>query len=316
MSQRILFAHISWMPEYLGAPDEPVFSTHGYVIENKVGHERWNYKPEKGQIRGYVPIRGKQIADAPGEIKIDKLGASKSDKDVSDISVVWFANNPSNPKQAFIVGWYRKATVYREAQFRRHREFRTSCKLADATLLDESARQFSIPHVRSLQGQRLGYGYGQSSLWYADNAPESFLTTVQNYMDAVDKLATSGPNRKVLVVGDALDDLDDADVGNRKPRRSKTSGTIIVRDPEVRRRVIARAKGRCEYCEEVGFEKDDGSKFVEAHHIIHLSKQGPDTLDNVIGLCPNHHRQAHFGRDRVNFEEALKSKLRELREKN
>lgn len=315
MNQRLLFAHVSWMPEYLGKPDEPMFSTHGYVIENKIGHERWNFKPEAGRLLGYVPIRSKSNEDAPGEIAIEKLGADRTDPTIAGVSVVWFANNPADRKQAYIAGWYRNATVYRAAQFRRHREFRMSCALDDATLLAEAARKFPIPHVRSVRGQKLGYGYGQSSVWYAENAPNEFHESVRDYMEAVEKLSAHDGNRQAVFVADAIDDLDDTNLGNQSPDRRKTQSTFIVRDPQVRRRVISRADGRCEYCGALGFERDDGSNFVEAHHIIHLSKQGPDTLENVIGLCPNHHREAHFGKHRSLFESELITKLLHLRVK-
>lgn len=303
------------MPEYSGKPGEPIFSTHGYVIENEIGHERWNYKPEGERIRGYVPIRGKATENAPGEIAIEKLGASRHDESIDDVTIVWFANDPDNSKQAYIIGWYRNATVYREAQFRRHREFRMECAVDDATLLAPSARTFAIPHVRSIRGRELGYGYGQSSLWYADKAPASFLRTVREFLDSVDKLSTDTSTGSVEAIPDAIDDLD-GEIGNERPERRNSKSSYIVRDPEVRRSVIKRANGRCEFCGAEGFERDDGSRFVEAHHIIHLAKQGPDTLENVIGLCPNHHREAHFGKDRKSFEERLKSTLAKIRERN
>ena len=46
----------------------------------------------------------------------------------------------------------------------------------------------------------------------------------------------------------------------------------------------------------------NGSRYVEAHHIIALGNDGPDTPDNVIGLCPEHHRQAHFGANAEKLE--------------
>lgn len=315
MNKPILFAHISWMPEYSGKPGEPIFSTHGYVIENQVGHERWNYKQEGDRIRGYVPIRGKATENAPGEIAIEKLGASKDDDLIKDVTVVWFANNPDTPKQAYVVGWYRNAIVYREAQFRRHREYRMECAVSDATLLAPSARTFAIPHVRSAKGRELGFGYGQSSIWYADKAPSNFLKTIRAFLDSVDKLSSGGRRESIADLPDAIDDLD-GEIGNERPGRREGKTSYIVRDLEVRRQVIKRANGRCEFCGAEGFEKDDGSRFVEAHHIIHLAQQGPDTMENVIGLCPNHHREAHFGKDRVNFEEELKSALTKIRERN
>ena len=315
MIQPLLFAHISWMTEYSGKPGEKISSTHGYVIENKTGHERWNYKPEGDRIRGYVPIRGKAKENAPGEIAIEKLGASKNDDFIDDVTIVWFANDPNNSKQAYIIGWYRNATVFREAQFRRHREFRMECAIDDATLLAPSARKFAIPHVRSIRGRELGYGYGQSNVWYADNAPRRFLRTVREFMDGVDKLSPRAGIGNVQIIPDAIDDLD-GDIGNERPKRRRGKTNYIVRDPEVRRKVIQRADGRCEFCGAEGFEQENGSRFVEAHHIIHLAQQGPDTLANVIALCPNHHREAHFGKNRKKLEEKFKLALTKIRETN
>lgn len=301
------------MPRYLGDPNEPIFSTHGWVLENDDAHEKWNFKPVGEKLYGYLPIRGKQNEDAPGEIGIQRLGAAKADKFIDGITVIWFANDPDDPKQAYIVGWYRKARVFRASQTHRHRGYRISCDVGDATLLEPKVRKFNVPHIKSLAGQHLGYGYGQSSLWYADKNTANFLQNIKKYINQIDELAKKGNNVVVDKIEDAIDDLDDTDIGNTAPGRNKSIINLIVRDDNVRRRVIVRAKGRCEYCGELGFLRDDGSHFIEAHHIIFLARQGPDTLKNVIALCPNHHREAHFGKNRKRLEAELKTKLLNLR---
>lgn len=67
------------------------------------------------------------------------------------------------------------------------------------------------------------------------------------------------------------------------------------RSAEVRRRVLARSKGKCEYCHQPGFEMHDGSFFLETHHVIPLSQDGPDIAKNMVAVCANHHREAHHG---------------------
>ncbi len=111
-----------------------------------------------------------------------------------------------------------------------------------------------------------------------------------------------GASIRESMQGSALDDLDASSIGNIAPERIGYSGTFIVRDDRVRKAVIKRAKGRCEFCGTHGFKKSGGAFYVEAHHIINLAKQGPDTLDNVIALCANHHREAHYGEDRLELE--------------
>jgi hypothetical protein len=72
---------------------------------------------------------------------------------------------------------------------------------------------------------------------------------------------------------------------------------VIVRDARVRARVLKRSSGKCEYCRKDGFPTSNGRRYVEAHHIIALAQQGRDTDENVIALCPEHHRQAHYGEE-------------------
>jgi hypothetical protein len=86
-----------------------------------------------------------------------------------------------------------------------------------------------------------------------------------------------------------------ADLGSDEPRRKDAPGATYIRDPNVRKEVERRANGRCEFCGEPGFPRRDGSKYVETHHIIALARDGADRVTNVIGLCPNHHKEAHFG---------------------
>ncbi len=68
----------------------------------------------------------------------------------------------------------------------------------------------------------------------------------------------------------------------------------FVRNANVRRSVLARAKGRCEFCDEQGFVTPSGAIYLETHHIVPLAEGGPDTVKNVVALCANDHARAHF----------------------
>jgi 5-methylcytosine-specific restriction protein A len=72
------------------------------------------------------------------------------------------------------------------------------------------------------------------------------------------------------------------------------NGLAYVRSSYIRRRVLIRANGNCEYCSTEGFTTNSGANYLETHHIIPLCEGGLDTEDNVIALCPNDHRKAHF----------------------
>lgn len=70
------------------------------------------------------------------------------------------------------------------------------------------------------------------------------------------------------------------------------------RSPVVRQAVMARSQGRCEWCDAPGFLKHDGQVYLESHHVVPLHAGGDDTPENVIALCPNDHRIAHYGERR------------------
>lgn len=108
---------------------------------------------------------------------------------------------------------------------------------------------------------------------------------------------------------DALEDLDDHPIGLDRPDRIRKSGYGFQRDPAIRFHVVQRSHGTCEYCGKKGFLMVGGGGYVEAHHIIALADQGPDTLENVIALCPEHHRAAHYGAKRDALEAEMKLKL-------
>ena len=44
------------------------------------------------------------------------------------------------------------------------------------------------------------------------------------------------------------------------------------------------------------FIKEDGSRYIEVHHIVPLYKGGEDGVWNLSVLCAHHHRMAHFAR--------------------
>ena len=110
-------------------------------------------------------------------------------------------------------------------------------------------------------------------------------------------LTTMAEYRAIKGERPAIEDLDDGDEENDDPQYKKRMAGVYIRDPEVRRQVIERANGKCEFGGCIPFKKKCGQTYLESHHVISLSEQGKDKLSNVIALCPNHHRQAHYGND-------------------
>lgn len=109
----------------------------------------------------------------------------------------------------------------------------------------------------------------------------------------------------------AINDIADTSDGNDDPEYRKRMAGAYVRDPLVRRKVLKRANGRCEFCGQIGFLNRSGEPYLETHHVISLAEQGVDRVTNVIALCPNDHRRAHFGSDWEELQAEFLKKLKD-----
>jgi hypothetical protein len=102
----------------------------------------------------------------------------------------------------------------------------------------------------------------------------------------------------------SIEDTNQAD--EPEPPRHLASGTAtFARDSEVVRSAKQRANGYCEYCGEKGFQTATAGFYLEGHHVIPLGCEGPDEVWNVVAICPNDHRQAHFGIHAVAMRDEL-----------
>lgn len=80
----------------------------------------------------------------------------------------------------------------------------------------------------------------------------------------------------------------------KETSRRKTSANRYDRDPLIVEYALRRARGICQLCEKPApFQTKAGEPYLQVHHIRYLSNQGSDTIDNVVGLCPNCHAKVH-----------------------
>jgi 5-methylcytosine-specific restriction endonuclease McrA len=87
------------------------------------------------------------------------------------------------------------------------------------------------------------------------------------------------------------------------------TGKRYARNPLIRAAAIQRAAGKCEYCGEEGFKCENGTRYLECHHILALATDGADKMSNVIAICPHDHREAHFGERRAEIEAEMIAKV-------
>ncbi|WP_159657839.1 HNH endonuclease [Vibrio atypicus] len=99
--------------------------------------------------------------------------------------------------------------------------------------------------------------------------------------------------------------IQDSSVNRRKRLSQATKKPKVIyemvkrfkRNPDVVAEVLLRADGKCEGCNEAAPfpRRTDGTGYLEVHHKLPLAKGGEDTVENAVAMCPNCHREAHFG---------------------
>jgi predicted HNH restriction endonuclease len=86
-------------------------------------------------------------------------------------------------------------------------------------------------------------------------------------------------------------------VAQKKPAVKVRSVSDFDRNPDVVAEVLSQASGKCQRCgcPAPFIRKSDSSPYLEVHHKISLASGGEDTVANAIALCPNCHREVHYG---------------------
>jgi len=81
------------------------------------------------------------------------------------------------------------------------------------------------------------------------------------------------------------------------PESYETTTRVFYRNPDVIVEVLLRANGICEKCKKTApfYRAADGTPFLEVHHMKRLADGGEDTVANAVAVCPNCHRELHFG---------------------
>ena len=297
----MLFCNIARMNSYRGwtAVDQP----HGGGNDPEK-EEVHNFHPYRDYVYGYVAAPRRSI-------QLKKLDAeSKDEPSVGGVDVIWTAPSPQSGR--YVVGWYRDATVYRRLQkYKRGRKWRlyhVRANKGNCVLLPPDKRNLFINSAQLQEG-----GFGRN-VWYAKSVyGEEICDQVVRLFRNVDLFLST--NRQIFnrdeleYIADALAPIADAPRGVGSPSRIKRETTVVGRDPEVQRWVLQRADRLCELCcKPAPFDKPNGSPYLEIHHIHRLADGGSDVPENAVALCPNCHREAHYG---VRAEE-IQNELREV----
>lgn len=99
-------------------------------------------------------------------------------------------------------------------------------------------------------------------------------------------------NQGNLVTPEAFD----LSFGNEDPERSASTIYRILRDTKLSSQLKMLHLDQCQICGTT-IRLKSGKTYSEAHHIKPLGSKhsGPDTAENIIILCPNHHVMCDYG---------------------
>lgn len=83
----------------------------------------------------------------------------------------------------------------------------------------------------------------------------------------------------------------------RIPTKRIVSVVAFVRNPDVVAATLLRADGSCERCKRAApfVRRRDKTPYLEVHHITQLADHREDAVENAQALCPNCHRELHYG---------------------
>lgn len=101
---------------------------------------------------------------------------------------------------------------------------------------------------------------------------------------------------------------------NTTPVQVQREINVYSRNNALRAFVKLRANYSCEMpgCDYVPFEKENGEKYIEVHHLNPLAEGGEDSISNTVALCPTCHRKIHYSQNKGQLKEILEEYIRSL----
>jgi hypothetical protein len=162
----------------------------------------------------------------------------------------------------------------------------------------------TIPACRKVGSEvkrKLGYGpmYGMSVVGYAVGHRWFMQPSMR------DAIATLGWFDDSPVESEARA----PDTGNA----TWSAASCVPTKRMLRSWILQQAKGRCECCRKLApFSDVKGAPFLEVHHIQRLADGGEDLPENAVALCPNCHRELHYGKRAAELISKMRLRIKRL----
>jgi 5-methylcytosine-specific restriction protein A len=150
-------------------------------------------------------------------------------------------------------------------------------------------RMYNISHVYSLLGKELVKGIKPLPNVGRGTLPIIIELIQENEKESFDKQVSIQLKQQKK----------EKPTGNKSPKKQFRYTTLYERDPRVVAWILNNSKGKCENCNnKAPFKKSGDEFYLEVHHIKRLADGGSDKTQNAIAVCPNCHRELHYGKDK------------------
>lgn len=308
----ILLVNITWNPTGWRNTYINPKAGHKYAQKN-VGHESLNFKFDKKGIDTNKSVYGfVQWNNAPVSFENGGL-------------IIFYTRNTELNKGQ-IVGIYGKAEVFRKPLSFKHKDFKHNIYSPNIKGEKTMSTLFPVPlladNYKSNKSQRM---VGQNGFDYRDkDFAERILSDELNEMSKSGMLESEYNKlvsvyehyigRKFKAKYVSIDEREQEELiryykktknkkqllAELKNLQNSESDEIVVNHKTYKRdnKTIAQIKVlrdfKCQICGH-SILKKNGEYYIEAAHIIAKHKKGKETLDNILLLCPNHHKEFDFG---------------------
>lgn len=307
----ILLVNITWNPTGWRNTYINPKAGHKYA-QNNVGHESLNFRFDKKGIDNNKSVYGfVQWNNAPVSFENGGL-------------IIFYTRN-TELNRGQIVGVYGNAEIFRESLKFKYPGFKHNIYSPNIKGEKKMSILFPIPlsadNYKSNRSKRM---VGQNGFAYKDKVfAERILLDELNEMSKSGILESDfyklvsiyehyiGKGYKSKYI--TFDEKEQEELIDYYKKKSKKqllvelkqiqdtdNEEIIINHKGYRRdnKTIAQIKilrdFKCQLC---GYriQKKNGEYYIEAAHILAKHKKGRETLDNILLLCPNHHKEFDFG---------------------
>ena len=162
----------------------------------------------------------------------------------------------------------------------------------DRTIKAFEYRMQNISYVLSLHGREWIKG-----LRPAENVGTNVIKQIEKILSQIEKRP---PEQKIIFESEVQAFLKKNPVeiptGITNPKKKETISFTYERSAKNKAWILYNSKGICENClKPAPFKTKNSIFYLEVHHVKRLSDGGSDTIQNTVALCPNCHKEIHYG---------------------